>query len=159
MEIKIPAFRAVSVFDVSQTDGEPIPELEAKELLSTVEGYEDFIRAITFVAPSPISFEDIPGDSKGFFRPTEKRIAVQEGMSESQTLKTMVHETAHSMLHDREVNKDILTPEKDRNTKEVEALYSYFHNVYFLFLCHNIFLPHLKDEHYLICFYLEWLIS
>ena len=121
VEVKIPAFRAVSVFDVSQTDGEPIPELEAKELLSTVEGYEDFIKAVTFVAPVPISFEDIPSDSKGFFSPTEKRIAVQEGMSESQTLKTMVHEIAHSMLHDKEVNKDILAPAKDRNTKEVEA--------------------------------------
>ena len=120
--IKIPAFRAVSVYDVSQTDGEPIPELEARELLSTVEGYEDFIKAITYVAPVPVSFEDIPGDSKGFFSPTEKRIAVQEGMSESQTLKTMVHETAHSMLHDKEVNKDILAPAKDRNTKEVTSL-------------------------------------
>ena len=120
VEVKIPAFRAVSVFDVSQTDGEPIPELEAKELLSTVEGYEDFIKAITYVAPAPIGFEDIPGDSKGYFSPTENRIAVQEGMSESQTLKTMVHETAHSMLHDKEVNKDILVPAKDRNTKEVE---------------------------------------
>ena len=87
VEVKIPAFRAVSVFDVSQTDGEPIPELEAKELLSTVEGYEDFIKAITYVAPAPIGFEDIPGDSKGYFSPTENRIAVQEGMSESQTLK------------------------------------------------------------------------
>ena len=122
VEVKIPAFRAVSVFDVSQTDGEPIPELEAKELLSTVEGYEDFIKAITYVAPAPIGFEDIPGDSKGYFSPTENRIAVQEGMSESQTLKTMVHETAHSMLHSKEVNKgDILAPAKDRNTKEVEA--------------------------------------
>ena len=122
VEVKIPAFRAVSVFDVSQTDGEPIPELEAKELLSTVEGYEDFIKAITYVAPAPIGFEDIPGDSKGYFSPTENRIAVQEGMSESQTLKTMVHETAHSMLHNKEVNKgDILAPAKDRNTKEVEA--------------------------------------
>ena len=121
VEIKIPAFRAVSVFDIKQTSGEPIPELEAKELLSTVEGYEDFVKAVTYVAPVPISFEDIPGDSKGFFSPTEKRIAVQEGMSESQTLKTMVHETAHSMLHDKDVNKDILAPAKDRNTKEVEA--------------------------------------
>ena len=129
VEVKIPAFRAVSVFDVKQTSGEPIPELEAKELLSTVEGYEDFIKAITYVAPVPVSFEDIPGDSKGFFSPTEKRIAVQEGMSESQTLKTMVHETAHSMLHDKDVNKDILEPAKDRNTKEVEALYPCFYNV------------------------------
>ena len=122
VEIKIPAFRAVSVFDVSQTDGEPLPELETKELLSTVEGYEDFIKAITYVAPAPIGFEDIPGDSKGYFNIEENRIAVQEGMSESQTLKTMVHETAHSMLHNKEVNKeDILAPAKDRNTKEVEA--------------------------------------
>ena len=122
VEIKIPAFRAVSVFDVSQTSGEPLPELEAKELLSTVEGYEDFIKAVTFVAPAPIGFEDIPGDSKGYFSTEENRIAVQERMSESQTLKTMVHETAHSLLHNKEVNKeDILAPAKDRNTKEVEA--------------------------------------
>ena len=94
VEIKIPAFRAVSVFDVSQTDGEPIPGLEAKELLATVEGYEDFIKAVTYVSPVPIHFEDIPGDSKGYFSPSENRIGVQEGMSESQTLKTMVHETA-----------------------------------------------------------------
>ncbi|EOS72246.1 hypothetical protein C817_05677 [Dorea sp. 5-2] len=122
VEVKIPSFRAVSVFDVSQTDGEPLPELEAKELLSTVEGYEDFIKAITYVAPAPIGFEDIPGASKGYFNIEENRIAVQEGMSESQTLKTMVHETAHSMLHNKEVSKeDILAPAKDRNTKEVEA--------------------------------------
>ena len=122
VEVKIPAFRAVSVFDVSQTDGEPLPELEAKELLSTVEGYEDFIKAVTYVAPAPIGFEDIPGASKGYFNIEENRIAVQEGMSESQTLKTMVHETAHSMLHNKEVSKeDILAPAKDRNTKEVEA--------------------------------------
>ena len=122
VEVKIPAFRAVSVFDVSQTDGEPLPELEAKELLSTVEGYEDFIKAVTNVAPAPIGFEDIPGDSKGYFNIEENRIVVQEGMSESQTLKTMVHETAHSMLHNKEVNReDILAPAKDRNTKEIEA--------------------------------------
>ena len=122
VEVKIPAFRAVSVFDVSQTDGEPLPELEAKELLSTVEGYEDFIKAVTYVAPVPIGFEDIPGASKGYFNIGENRIAVQEGMSESQTLKTMVHETAHSMLHNKEVNReDILAPAKDRNTKEIEA--------------------------------------
>ena len=122
VEVKIPSFRAVSVFDVSQTDGEPLPELEAKELLSTVEGYEDFIKAVTNVAPAPIGFEDIPGDSKGYFNIEENRIVVQEGMSESQTLKTMVHETAHSMLHNKEVNReDILAPAKDRNTKEIEA--------------------------------------
>ena len=121
VEVTIPAFRAVSVFDVSQTDGKPIPELEALELLSTVEGYEDFVNALMFVSPVPIGFEDIPGDSKGYYHTEEKRIAIQENMSESQTLKTMVHEVAHSMLHNKEVNQDILAPAKDRNTKEVEA--------------------------------------
>ena len=123
VEVTIPAFRAVSVFDVSQTDGKPIPELEAQELLSTVEGYEDFVQALMNVAPVPIGFEDIPGDSKGYFHTEEKRIAVQENMSESQTLKTMVHEVAHSMLHNKEINRDDLmeAPAKDRNTKEVEA--------------------------------------
>lgn len=123
VEVTIPVFRAVSVFDVSQTDGKPIQELEAQELLSTVEGYEDFVQALMNVAPVPIGFEDIPGDSKGYFHTEEKRIAVQENMSESQTLKTMVHEVAHSMLHNKEINRDDLmeAPAKDRNTKEVEA--------------------------------------
>ena len=123
VEVTIPAFRAVSVFDVSQTDGKPIPELEAQELLSTVEGYEDFVQALMNVAPVPIGFEDIPGDSKGYFHTEENRISVQENMSESQTLKTMVHEVAHSILHNKEINRDDLmeAPVKDRNTKEVEA--------------------------------------
>ena len=108
-------------FDVSQTDGKPIPELETAELLQTVEGYEDFVKALMEVAPIPIGFEDIPGESKGYFHTEEKRIAVQENMSESQTLKTMVHEVAHSMLHNKELNKDMDAPVKDRNTKEVEA--------------------------------------
>ena len=91
------------------------------ELLSTVEGYEDFVQALMNISPVPIAFEDIPGDSKGYFSTAEKRIAVQENMSESQTLKTMVHEVAHSMLHDKEVNQSMDIPVKDRNTKEVEA--------------------------------------
>lgn len=88
-----------------------------------MEGYEDFVQALMNVAPVPIGFEDIPGDSKGYFHTEEKRIAVQENMSESQTLKTMVHEVAHSMLHNKEINRDDLIeePAKDRNTKEVEA--------------------------------------
>ena len=123
VEVTISAFRAVSVFDVSQTDGKPIPELEAQELLSAVEGYEDFVQALINVALVPIGFEDIPGDSKGYFYTEEKRIAVQENMSESQTLKTMVHEVVHSMFHNKEINRDDLMEEsvKDRNTKEVEA--------------------------------------
>ena len=123
VEVAIPAFRAVSGFDVSQTEGKRIPELEAQELLSTVEGYEDFVQALMNVALVPIGFEDILVDSKGYFHTEEKRIAVQENMSESQTLKTMVHEVARSMLHNKEINRDDLmeAPAKDRNTKEVEA--------------------------------------
>ena len=123
VEVTIPAFRAVSVFDVSQTDGKPIQKLETQELLSAVEEYEDFVQALINVAPVPIGFEDIPGDSKGYFHTEEKRIAVQENMSESQILKTMVHEVVHSMLHNKEINRDDLMeePVKDRNTKEVEA--------------------------------------
>lgn len=123
IEIRIPAFRVVRVYDVSQTEGEPLPELEVKELLSPVEDYENFIKAVSYVAPVPVGFEDIPGDTRGYFRPSEKRIAVQEGMSESQTIKTMVHETAHAILHDKEVNNSNgqNVPAKDKRTKEVEA--------------------------------------
>ena len=120
VEITIPAFRAVSVFDVSQTDGKPIPELAAKELLSDVEGYQDMIRAVEAISPVPIELEEIAGDSKGYYDREAKRIAVQENMSESQTLKTMIHEVAHSKLHSKEVEQDEQM-KKDRNTKEVEA--------------------------------------
>ena len=120
VEITIPAFRAVSVFDLSQTDGKPIPELAAKELLSDVEGYQDMIRAVEAISPVPIELEEIAGDSKGYYDREAKRIAVQENMSESQTLKTMIHEVAHSKLHSKEVEQDEQM-KKDRNTKEVEA--------------------------------------
>ena len=120
VEITIPAFRAVSVFDVAQTDGKPIPELAAKELLSDVEGYQDLIRAVEAISPVPIELEEIAGDSKGYYDREAKRIAVQENMSESQTLKTMIHEVAHSKLHSKEVEQDEQM-RKDRNTKEVEA--------------------------------------
>ena len=120
VEITIPAFRAVSVFDVAQTDGKPIPELAAKELLSDVKGYQDMIRAVEAISPVPIELEEIAGDSKGYYDREAKRIAVQENMSESQTLKTMIHEVAHSKLHSKEVEQDEQM-RKDRNTKEVEA--------------------------------------
>lgn len=117
VEITIPAFRAVSVFDVSQTDGKPIPELETKELLSDVDGYQDMIHAVEAVSPVPIEMEEIDSGAKGYFDREARRIAVQENMSESQTLKTMIHEVAHSKLH----NKEVEQARKDRNTKEVEA--------------------------------------
>ncbi len=122
VEVTIPAFRAVSVFDVAQTEGKELPELEVKELSDSVEDYENFMQALTEVSPVPIEFEEIEGDAKGYFSQSTHRIAVQEGMSQSQTLKTAIHEVAHAKLHDREINQGIEDAEfKDRNTKEVEA--------------------------------------
>ena len=122
VEIKIPAFRVVPVFDVSQTDGKELPDIEVNELSGSVEDYEDFMQALTEVSPVPITYEDIEGEAKGYFHTTDHRIAIQEGMSQSQTVKTAIHEVAHAKLHDRERNQDIdAVLDKDRNTKEVEA--------------------------------------
>ena len=122
VEIKIPAFRVVPVFDVSQTDGKELPDIGVNELSGSVEDYEDFMQALTEVSPVPITYEDIEGEAKGYFHTTDHRIAIQEGMSQSQTVKTAIHEVAHAKLHDRERNQDIDTVlDKDRNTKEVEA--------------------------------------
>ena len=122
VEIKIPAFRVVPVFDVSQTDGKELPDIGINELSGSVEDYEDFMQALTEVSPVPITYEDIDGDAKGYFHTTDHRIAIQEGMSQSQTVKTAIHEVAHAKLHDRERNQEIDTVlDKDRNTKEVEA--------------------------------------
>ena len=122
VEIKIPAFRVVPVFDVSQTDGKELPDIGINELSGSVEDYEDFMQALTEVSPVPITYEDIDGDAKGYFHTTDHRIAIQEGMSQSQTVKTAIHEVAHAKLHDRERNQDIVAVlDKDRNTKEVEA--------------------------------------
>lgn len=119
VEIKIPAFRVVPVFDVSQTDGKELPDIGVNELSGSV---EDFMQALTEVSPVPITYEDIDGDAKGYFHTTDHRIAIQEGMSQSQTVKTAIHEVAHAKLHDREQNQDIdAVLDKDRNTKEVEA--------------------------------------
>ena len=122
VEIKIPAFRVVPVFDVSQTDGKEFPDIGVNELSGSVEDYEDFMQALTEVSPVPITYEDIEGEAKGYFHTTDHRITIQEGMSQSQTVKTAIHEVAHAKLHDRERNQDIdKVLDKDRNTKEVEA--------------------------------------
>ena len=122
VEIKIPAFRVVPVFDVSQTDGKELPDIGVNELSGSVEDYEDFMQALTEVSPVPITYEEIDGEAKGYFHTTDHRIAIQEGMSQSQTVKTAIHEVAHAKLHDREQNQDIdAVLDKDRNTKEVEA--------------------------------------
>ena len=98
-EIQVPAFKIVSVFDVSQTEGEPLPTLGVEELTGDVERYQDFFKALEQTSPVPMAFEDIPGGSHGYYHLTEKRIAIQENMSELQTLKTAIHEIAHAKLH------------------------------------------------------------
>ena len=122
VEVLRPAFKVVSVFDVSQTDGKELPDIIVDELKGTVENYEAFFDALKQESPVPISFEDIPGGAKGFFSPVESRIAIQEGMSEIQTVKTAIHEIAHAKLHAvKPDEKAAHEDKKDRHTKEVEA--------------------------------------
>ena len=122
VEVLHPAFKVVSVFDVSQTDGKELPDIIVDELKGTVENYEAFFNALKQESPVPISFEDIPGGAKGFFSPVESRIAIQEGMSEIQTVKTAIHEIAHAKLHAvKPDEKAAPEDKKDRHTKEVEA--------------------------------------
>ena len=122
VEVTRPAFKVVSVFDVSQTDGKELPDIIVDELKGTVENYEAFFDALKQESPVPISFEDIPGGAKGFFSPVESRIAIQEGMSEIQTVKTAIHEIAHAKLHAvKPDEKAAPEDKKDRHTKEVEA--------------------------------------
>jgi antirestriction protein ArdC len=99
VEVMRPAFKVVSVFDISQTDGKELPDIIVDELSGSVENYAAFFEALKQESPVPISFEDIPGGAKGYFSPVENRIAIQEGMSEIQTIKTAIHEIAHAKLH------------------------------------------------------------
>ena len=120
VERVITRFRVTTVFDVSQTTGEPIPEFEVSELEGDVLIYHDFMEALKTVAPVPVRFLEIDGEAKGFYQLVDKYIAIQSGMSEAQTMKTAVHETAHAVLHDR----DLMEAEgivKDQLTREVEA--------------------------------------
>ena len=117
VEIKVNAFKVVSTFDVSQTDGKELPTLGVDELMGSVEGYGTFFEALKQSCPVPMTFEEIEGGAKGFYSQVEKRIAIQEGMSEAQTVKTAIHEMAHQKLHAIE-NKG---QNQSRNSKEVEA--------------------------------------
>ena len=122
VEVIRPAFKVVSVFDVSQTDGKELPDIAVDELTGSVENYAAFFEALKQESPVPISFEDIPGGAKGYFSHVENRIAIQEGMSEIQTVKTAIHEIAHAKLHAINPDEKVAPEErKDRHTKEVEA--------------------------------------
>ena len=122
-EIKIPAYKVVSVFDVSQTEGKELPDIAVDELTGDVDRYKDFFAALEKTSPVPIAFENIGGGSHGYYHLEDKRIAINEGMSELQTLKTAIHEIAHAKLHDIDLNapKDEQQPHVDRRTREVEA--------------------------------------
>ena len=121
-EITIPAYKVVSVFDVSQTEGKELPDIAVDELTGDVDRYKDFFAALEKTSPVPIAFENIGGGSHGYYHLEDKRIAINEGMSELQTLKTAIHEIAHAKLHDIDLNapKDE-QPRVDRRTREVEA--------------------------------------
>ena len=122
-EITIPAYKVVSVFDVSQTEGRELPDIAVNELTGDVERYRDFFAALEKTSPVPIGFEQIPGSSHGYYHLEDKRIAIDEGMSEIQTLKTAIHEIAHAKLHDIDLNapENEQQPRIDRRTREIEA--------------------------------------
>lgn len=120
VEYVVPRFRLTTVFDISQTDGEPIPSLEVNELTASVKDYALLTAAIEQVSPVPMRFDEIEGDAKGYYNDADKEICIQVGMGESQTIKTMIHEVAHAMLHNSDLMKQ-RGEEKDRLTKETEA--------------------------------------
>lgn len=116
----LPRFRVTTVFDVSQTEGEPLPTLEVNELVGDVFIYEDFMKGLEEISPVPFQFQEIDSGAKGYYSNAEKLVAIQTGMSQAQTMKTAVHETAHAILHDRDVMEENGIT-KDRMTKEVES--------------------------------------
>ncbi len=122
-EIQIPAYKVVAVFDVSQTEGRELPSLSANELTGDVEKYEDFFAALEKTSPVPMGFEKIEGTAHGYYHLEEKRIAIDEGMSELQNLKTAIHEIAHAKLHDIDLNapQEEQPDRPDRRTREVQA--------------------------------------
>ena len=121
-EITIPAFKVVSVFDVSQTEGKELPNIAVDTLTGNVELYEDFFKALKETSPVPIAFEKIEGGAHGYYHLEDKRIAIDEGMSELQTIKTAIHEIAHAKLHDIDLTSPMDGQNRvDRRTREVEA--------------------------------------
>ena len=116
----IPRFRVATVFDISQTQGDPLPELDTPELMGSVENFEIFMEAIRMVSPAPMRYAEIEGDSKGYYSNANKEIVIRDGMSEKQTMKTAVHEVTHAMCHDRDLMEG-LGEKKNKMTIETEA--------------------------------------
>lgn len=120
VEVTVPHFKAVTVFDIAQTSGEPIQTLAPELLTAAVQDFDSFMQAIQKISPVPIRFDEIDGNANGYYHNADKEIVIKKGLSESQTLKTAIHETAHAKLHDKEIMES-LGVKKDRLTKEVEA--------------------------------------
>ena len=118
VEVTVPHFKAVTVFDIAQTSGEPIQTLAPELLTAAVQDFDSFMQAIQKISPVPIRFDEIDGNANGYYHNADKEIVIKKGLSESQTLKTAIHETAHAKLHDKEIMES-LGVEKDRLTKEV----------------------------------------
>lgn len=122
IEVKVPSFRVTNVFDISQTSGPPLPTL-VDELEGNVERYQDFVQAIRNISPVPVGFEEMEGKD-GYYHQVEKRIAINEDMSETQTMAAMIHELAHAKLHALDPNnlkESAKARGKDQRTMEVEA--------------------------------------
>ena len=120
VEVTVPHFKAVTVFDIAQTSGEPIQTLAPELLTAAVQDFDSFMQAIQKISPVPIRFDEIDGNANGYYHNADKEIVIKKGLSESQTLKTAIHETVHAKLHDKEIMESLCV-EKDRLTKEVEA--------------------------------------
>ena len=120
VEVTIPRFKVEKVFDLSQTTGDPLPELDVAELTGDAAHYQMFKDALTAISPVPIRFADIDSGAKGYYHTIDKEIVIQKGMSESQTLKTLVHEVSHARLHDRDAMKAEGVA-KSAQQKELEA--------------------------------------
>ena len=120
VEHVIPRFRVATVFDISQTQGDPLPELDAPELMGSVENFDIFMEAIRMVSPAPMRYAKIEGDTKGYYSNVNKEIVIRDGMSEKQTMKTAIHEVTHAMCHDRDVMEE-LGEKKNKMTIETEA--------------------------------------
>lgn len=121
VELMTMAFKPVSTFDISQTEGEPVPSFGIDELTGSIDGYRKMFDVIKAVVPAPISFEEISSGAKGYYHIEENRIVVQQDMSEVQTVKTILHEAAHHALHSRQAMKAPGAGKKSRNQREIEA--------------------------------------
>ena len=120
IEVERPAFKVATVFDISQTEGKELPSIGVNELSGGVEGYEALFDALKATCPVPIAFEDIPSGAKGYYHTEDHRIALQEGMSQMQTVKTLIHEMSHERMHSHEKEKPV-EERLSRRSMEVEA--------------------------------------